>query len=742
MTNRKLTAVDAKTFLQELKDVQPNTSRGVAYVLESLKRLGSSNFSCRAMRFVVESASGINDNELSKFANKWRKTTNSILFDLYMVNESLETSNKAYDKELNTQIETVLEKCGDDEALIVESIALNDTLSKWKLNKNVFEIIQKANKTFYRASDKSMQLASVTHPIGFSVEKDENNTLTAFDGMVFNYNKEENKINIDATASTEVLKTAQDIKAASKYYIKEAQAYVFNTALGVIKVNETIQLNGQNMTLRALSLVLADYYKLNAHSKAKAEEIKMLDFVLSLSAQIVANYEHLSIFSNVLITENTPTFTEYLVILGSGRYALIHKTLEAYSNSYTTKIAHYDSIVQAIGAVSNSLTKAELAETFKDEIAKETEVETLRAAKLKELEVTKQKIDNALIATKEALSALNDDFISRDKVASLKEKTEQLKALRLQTLEEIAKVAAATSFETESSDAAVNEAKDKDALEAWKKRYEEIKDKESEDAKLALAWIKHYEDGKEKPVNENLNTKDTLSKSQIRTAEDYLKSINLSRDVKIPTELPEDGRWSETQEINIDTSKLGQVSPIFKSIDLKVNFSFEPNSEDLYINFRYEYSHNSMGSNGNTPAVVISKNGKLRYQGGYMNIRAINESKVNESHASTRKEKIAFIQKYEADLPFIDMTDEEIQTKYEALEKEHGYVNEAIDMKKETALISDINELIAEEYPSREIAKKTYEKDNKSFIKFVKAETKVNNVTEEDISDALYKVFN
>ena len=122
---------------------------------------------------------------------------------------------------------------------------------------------------------------------------------------------------------------------------------------------------------------------------------------------------------------------------------------------------------------------------------------------------------------------------------------------------------------------------------------------------------------KEESKDEKSNSL-TPSNKQIGVAEKYLKKIGI--DYKIPNKIPEEGMWSTTTTIDLDVTNLGAVSPIFKSCVLKIYTAFGENKV-LYINLRYSYTHNSSGSNGNTPVITVDEAGKLEIKSGWMNIK-------------------------------------------------------------------------------------------------------------------------
>lgn len=112
-----------------------------------------------------------------------------------------------------------------------------------------------------------------------------------------------------------------------------------------------------------------------------------------------------------------------------------------------------------------------------------------------------------------------------------------------------------------------------------------------------------------RPFNSNIRNK--ISESYESGIKSYLSRIGLSK-IKIPSDFPEDGKWTPNVNITIMPEDVGPISPIFTKIELKYSFGQNPEGGDIVLNLIYDYAHPGGGSNGKSVALTFNELGKYK----------------------------------------------------------------------------------------------------------------------------------
>lgn len=443
MKNVIVNTLDSNEFVKSLKGLCAESVTGARFVTEAIDDISLTGLSHSKIRLIFECANKVeNDDAVKGWVSEWLEPIASIKFELGLINENLQfKTQNHYVTSLSDKLDEFVDK---DEQTILESLALSDELGYWKLNPDVFNTIRAAKKRYYSTDQKALHVVNAVNPIGFNVV-DGDKVNSYFDGLAITFDTKANKIGVSLNSSSGDLKLGKAVEKASRFYIPSRDAFVFETGLGAISVSaEGLKLDANIISPKYLIRLVSDYAKLNQHSHAKVDSIKLLNFVLSIVGQLLGNYEKLSIFGNVLrVSRGAINQAEYLVTLDNGTYAVIRKMVESVGRSFTANIRHYDMLNDAISSLTDKYVRAELFELYREEIKTQVDAREAVRTQRDELLEKQKEIDGSIVLISDMLSkiAANPSFVSIDKKESYESKLEQLKTLKTNVSVKLAELA-------------------------------------------------------------------------------------------------------------------------------------------------------------------------------------------------------------------------------------------------------------------------------------------------------------
>jgi hypothetical protein len=382
MNTAKLSFIDPITFYDGIRNMNPITATGKAFVDSTLTKLKTSPLTHNAINSIVtESALLDHDiNVAAWHANMSAQITNNFMsFKVAFINESLSSQSSNIATNAQSLLYKLSELTNDE---MITKVA-NGYLDAYAVYPEIALLISYAKNQYFKSNKPHENIITPTNPIGCII-KYEDGLIICFDG--YSFIKAESTDSAYTHVSMEKVSSFTDqpinfiAQALTKIiYDVHKQCFDVKLPIGTVTLNELgLALDGKQIDRNVLQQVFADYFKLQSTTIDKSP---IYDADSKLSA-LLTIFEH---FNSIILVDNVINCSPVTQpINGIG---VLHQYIAAFDDKYQTiivdaKFSGIENVVvtdfkyasKAIAALPHDIYSTALRQIFADNIATEAQL--------------------------------------------------------------------------------------------------------------------------------------------------------------------------------------------------------------------------------------------------------------------------------------------------------------------------------------------------------------------------------